>query len=189
MIRPDISKPPLDLKQQTFMPSDAELTKGRQIVKITRPYPQFSRLVLRSKDIAYGTTKDAFFNISGVDKLHAPAVLMVESFYLQDEDTASNLAKRVLEIHLRGLSQPRSWDSSKKGTTDVLCTLLGYSYENKSPSADGAGVPVTDPNFLQQGVLNFYFTKGDGSAFSADEFKGDWVMTLLIVPYDESTVY
>lgn len=184
-IKPDITHPPLPLKNQPFVRNSTEIHKGR-IIERAHAYPNYYRIVLRSKDIVLGTKTDATFRLSFPDRLHGTAVLMVESFNLQDKDTASNLAKEVIELRSRTLIQSRSYDTTNDGLSDLLCSFTGYSYQSQSPSADGAGVPVTDANIFENQNFNVYFKKVDETAFTTNEFKGDWVLTLLVIPYDHS---
>lgn len=174
-------------KRPEFVKSSVEIKPSRKIDRLDRPYPQFYKIVLRSKDKIAGTNRDAQFRVSMSDRLHAPAVMMVESFCLQDEDSPTeNLLTQAVEMRLRGIPQPRTYDSSTQSTSDLLCSFVGYTYYNQSPSADGAGIAITDPNLLQNGLFNIYFKKVDDTDFTLNEFNGDWILTLLVVPYDGS---
>ena len=167
-----------------FLPASVNKAH-REIDRISRPYPQFYRIVLRSTDRVSGTRNNAFFNnITINERLKCPTVLFVESWNMEVKDNGL-YNDEVLEIHLGGIPQSRTWDSSSQTTTDLLCVTSNYIYYNQSPSVDSVGIPITDPNQFQNASLNIYFRKADGSAFSND-FAGDWTLVLDLVTYDGS---
>lgn len=156
---------------------------------ISRPAPQFNRIVLRSIDRDAGSTRhNAFFSgVSINERLSAPAVLIVNSFNLENGDSGA-WSNTVLELRLRGITQSRSWDSSNKTATDLLCAFQGYNYQNQGASSDAIGLAVTNPNQFQNANLNVYFTSADDNSFTSD-FAGEWTLVLDIVSYDDSLAY
>lgn len=156
-----------------------------EITPVNRPYPQYFKVVLRSADRDAGSTKlDARFSGVAINApFQTPAVLVVESFRLSHTSNAT-LVNSVIELRLRGINQPRTWESSTKSASDLLTTFKGYEYQNGSACVDSIGVPVTDPNLFQNNSLNVYFTTGDNSALT--EFAGEWVLVLNVVALDGS---
>lgn len=149
------------------------------------PYPQYFKVVLRSADRDAGSTKinARFSGVALNAPFQCPAVLIVESFRLTNADSGA-LTNGVLELRLRGVNQPRTWDSSTKSASDLLLTVKGYDYQCGSATVDSIGVPVTDPNLFQNNNLNVYFKTSDNAALA--DFAGDWVLVLNVVALDGS---
>lgn len=171
-----------------FVTTGLEPKPHHEIKAISRPYPQFFRIVLRSADRDSGSTKinAQFSGVAMPERFSAPAVLIVNSFTLENADSSA-LVNNALELHLGGIVHPRSFDSANKTATDLLCVVNGYSYINQNPAADSVGLPITDPNQFQNAHLNVYFKNTGGSALS--DFTGDWCLILDIISYDNSMAY
>lgn len=172
------------LKNLPYFTNPAVQTRGRHIEHLGQGYPQYHRVVLRSVDRDAGSSRvNALFGgVTVQEALKVPGVLFVESFTLENADSSAQ-ATRVLELRLRGFTHPRSWDSARKGPSDLLAAWTGYSYQNQGGSADAVGVPITDPQQLQSRCLNPYFTAGDGTALT--DFTGDWTLVLAVVCYGD----
>lgn len=153
---------------------------------VSRPFPQFYRIILRSKDRVAGSTRNnaVFHNVTISERLKCPTVLFVESFSMENKDSGA-YTNEVLEMRLTGLPQPRTWDSTTQTTTDLLAVVSGYTYYHSSPNSDSVGIPITDPNQFQNSSINIYFRKADSTPF-ADDFAGDWTLVLDVVTYDGS---
>ena len=159
-----------------------------EMTPITRPYPSYFRVVLRSVDRDAGSTKiNARFSGVTVNKrFSTPAVLVVNSFSLENADSGTQTNK-ILELRLGGVLHPTSFDTSNKTATDLLCVVNGYTYQNQSPTADAVGLPIIDPNQFQNANLNVYFKyAGNGSMF---DFTGDWTLVLDLIALDGSLAY
>lgn len=174
-------------KHPEYMLTSSEITKKRDIEKVTKPYPQYIRIVLRSKDKTSGTFTDATFqNINVPERFHESAVMMVESFNMSNKDSGA-LNGDLVELRIRNIPHCRSFDSSNGGATDLLACFTGYSYQGQSPSVDGVGVPITNFTQLQNTPMNVYLRKTDGTAFAAGQLAdANWVLVLAIIPLDNS---
>jgi hypothetical protein len=169
------------LKQKEFM-TTLEMDKGRNM---NRASPQFYRIVIRSKDRTSGTRSNAIFsNINFNEYFSSSAVLFADTFILQNKDTNA-LVGESIEISIKGIPQPRTFDTGTMSATEVLCAFTGYSYQNQSPDSNAVGIPILNPTQFQNQPINIYFKKTDGTALA--DFAGDWVLVLNVVSYDGST--
>lgn len=174
-------------KHLEYMLTSSEITKKRDIEKVSKPYPQYVRIVLRSKDRTSGTFADATFqNINVPERFHGSAVLMVETFNMSNKDSGA-LNGELVELRIRNIPHCRSFDSSNGGATDLLASFTGYSFQSQSPSVDGVGVPITNLTQLQNTPMTVYLRKTDGSGFAAGQLNNaDWVLVLAVIPLDNS---
>ena len=154
---------------------------------ITRPFPSYYRIVLRSEDRDAGSTKSnaCFSGVTVPECFSTPAVLVVNSFNLENADSSA-LVNNAFEIRLGGVMHPRSYDTSTKSATDLLCVYNGYVYQNQSQSADAVGLPITNPNQFQNCILNVYFKVPSSSLYPVANFVGNWTLVLDIIAYDGS---
>lgn len=185
----DLAHPKMEFKKPFFVPTGEELKPGRAIEKITKPYPQFYKLVLRSYAVDNdntGSKLDVHFKIEMPDRLHGAGILMVDSVAIEKHLDTASLEDEVIEVLINGLPQPRSYDSLTKTSTNSLVTFKGYYYQCQSPNYGGSGIPITDLNMLQNQILNIKFQRIGAQAFKAGQFTGEWIMTLLVIPTDES---
>ena len=170
-----------------FITSAVPLKADHEIHPITRAYPQYHRIVLRSVDKDAGSTNinARFSGVTLNERFTAPAILQVNSFTIQNSDSGA-LTNAVIEVRLGGILHPRSFDSSNKTATDLLCVANGYNYYNQSPSADAIGLPITDPNQFQHANLNVYLRSTDNTTLTV---AGNWTLVIDIVNYDTSIPY
>lgn len=173
-----------DAKLNTAFVTTAEQAVGRALKHLKRSYPQYHRVVLRSVDRLGGSTRGnaIFAGVAVQEALQVPGVLSVESLVIANADGGA-LATRVLEVRLRGVNHPRSWDSARAGASDLLATFSGYAFQGQGATADAVGVPVLDPNALQNRALNVYFTAADGAALA--DLAGEWVLVLTVVGHGD----
>ena len=96
-----------------FITTGLEPKPHHEIKAISRPAPQFFRIVLRSANRDSGSTKinAQFSGVAMPERFSAPAVLIVNSFTLENADSSA-LVNNALELHLGGIVHPRSFDSS-----------------------------------------------------------------------------
>lgn len=172
-------------KHNEFMPSSALQVRGRDIEKITRPYPQFYRIVLRSDDLSSGNEENAWFsNITMGERFSTPATLQVESFAVEKSAGNAGLVDAVYEIKLN-LPQPRTWDSASKSTTYTVAVVKGHSYQ-QTPAVHNVGVPILDPLALQNQPINVTFKRAGVTDINFD--NQSWVLVLAVVAFDDSVL-
>lgn len=165
---------------------------GQDKIVTKKPYPQYFKLVLRSKDRDSGSTKvDAkFSDVKLPDSFGENSVFFVESFNL----TLGETIKQV-NVHIPELIQPLSWSSRTKNVTDVVCvTDTVGCYFNGSCNVNGVGVPMLDRNFFRNNQLSVVLSTPDGEHgrprngedyFDPVTLSGEWVLVAYIVTLDE----
>lgn len=171
------------------------MRKGQDKVVTKNRYPQYFKLVLRSRDRDAGSTKShaKFSNVKMPDSLGENAVFMVESFQLTFGDDAGI---EQLEVHMPELMQPLSWSSRTKNVTDLICVTDSFgSYTNGSCNVDGLGVPILDRNFFRNNQLSIVITtpenesgypRHDEDQWPNEALRGEWVLVAYIVSLDET---
>ena len=171
-----------------FIATATAPTAHHQMTPITRPYPSYFRIVLRSVDRDAGSTNtNAYFSGVTLNKrFSTPAVLVVNSFSLENADSGAQ-ANNILELRLGGVPHPTSFDTSNKSATDLLCVVNGYTYQNQSPTADAVGLPIIDPNQFQNSRVNVYFKYAGNEAMTT--FTGNWTLVLDLIALDGSLAY
>jgi hypothetical protein len=175
------------LKHPEFV-STAEQHRRRYKERLSQPYPQVHKIVLRSVDRDAGSTKmrATFSGVSIPASLGMPAALYLDSFVLPLPNTG-NPPDIAMEVRIAGVSHPRSYDTSNKSPSDLLALVSGYTFQNQGQSFDSVGIPITDPNQFNNRPLTIYFQSIDGTALAT--FAGEWALVLNIVSYDENTPY
>lgn len=174
------------LYKEFFTTNDPPAHHEKRLV--TRPYPQYYRIVLRSVDRDAGSLRvnAQFTQVTLPERFTTPAVLFVESFNVLDADSGAT-SELTYEIRLNGLTHPRSWDSSTHSATNLLAVVHGYDYYNQSPSLDAVGLPITDPNQFQHANLQINLQPvNSDTANNGDWLASDWTLVLAIVAIDDS---
>lgn len=143
--------------------------------KRTRDFPKYHKLILRSTDKQSGTNESATFNIKLPNTFSRDAVLVPESFFMENEDSSA-LATVPYSVHLRQLMQPNSYSSATGNATDVLFTTAGYSYINSAQTSSW-GIPILNGGFFNNNMLTIYFS----STYSNFTHTNDWTLTLAVI--------
>jgi hypothetical protein len=143
--------------------------------KRARNFPKYHKIILRSTDKQSGTNANATFNIKLPNNFSRDAVLVSESFYMENEDSSA-LATVPYSLHLRQLMQPNSYTSATGNATDALFTTAGYSYVN-SAQISSLGIPIVNGGFFNNNALTIYFS----STYANFTHANDWTLTLAIV--------
>lgn len=198
-VRPNLQTSMRPLPRGIFTPPDAneefmttaEQRPNRQIEKITKYYPAYHRVVLRSTDTTLKTENNnvmiyTFPSIVIGERLsNSPAILNVESFNIQDKTTAG-LSKELIEIKLNNIAQFRSYDSSTKSTANTIAVVNGSNFWNL-PTSTATGVQITALNQLQYQPMVVSLRK-TGSAWSVDSMNtAEWVLVLNVCSLDSDT--
>jgi hypothetical protein len=176
---------------EEFM-TTAEQRPNRPIEKITKYYPAFHRVVLRSTDTTIktetATTMTYTFPsiVIGERLSNSPAILNVESFNIQDKSSTGALAKELIEIKLENVAQFRSYDSASRTTANTIAVVSGSSFWNM-PTSSATGVQITALNQLQYQPMVISLRK-TGSAWNIDFMNtAEWVLVLNVCSLDENT--
>lgn len=171
---------------------------GQDKIVTKKNYPQYFKLVLRSKDRDVGSTKTyaKFSDVRMPEGFSAPAVFMVESFNMTQTKDAYSPLFFSLEVHIPELLQPRSWSSRTKNASDVICvTNENGSYFNGSCNVNSLGIPILDNNFFRNNQISVYLSttenesgapRADEDLFDTDNVLGEWVLVAYCVCLDDS---
>lgn len=172
---------------------------GQDKIVTKKNYPQYFKLVLRSKDRDTGSTKSyaKFSDVKMPEGFSAPTVFMVESFNITlAQDGYGFPVFENLEVHLPELLQTRSWSSRTKNVTDVICvTDANASFYNGSCNVNSLGVPILDNNFFRNNQISIVLgtpenesgrPRADEDLLDTTKIVGEWVLVAYIVCLDES---
>lgn len=140
----------------------------------TKPYTRIHRVILRSKDLTTGSKSDAIFRVDVPEIKSQKCKLVVESFYMTNGTSYNDLVAGVYHVHWRYFSDPLSYSSINKSTTDILMTLKGTSFINSSD----VGISVADKSIFQ-GNINISLSSADITDFATK--VEDWVLTLNVI--------
>lgn len=153
-------------------------------VPVSKTYTRVHRIILRSADKTSGTTDDASFAVTLPNVKSPKCKVVVESFYMVNGSYAAELNNGFYHIHWRGLSQPLSYSSRMKSTSDMIATVKGCVYVPHGSSHESLGIPLGDTSALN-GVVNIYFTSPAITSFSTK--MSDWVLVMSVVEDQETS--
>ena len=150
--------------------------------------PRVHKIVLISDDRSLGTRQNAIFhNVNLPQTFKRQAVVMVQSFIVLNNDSG-NSTIRVYNVHVDGWHHANSYCSHNKGTTDIICTGIGYTgFTQHCTTNTVSGTVILDPSQLFTKTLNVILESPiDVAGFAS--WDRPWILTLLIYEKSDSEI-
>jgi len=181
-----------------MLPAMPVSVKGSEKLVISRAYPSYFRLVLRSIDRDSGSSKGhaSFSHINLPEGFgSAPAVLMVESCVFAQATTLFN-DYGAINMHIPQIIQQRSFTTAYDSPSDHVATVCAPGTLQNSCTVDSLGIQLPSSDLFRHGRLSVYLSTPAGHTgaprkaadlpLDLSSWSGEWQLILAIVALDKT---